>query len=389
MGTEKKGIISKFQCQANCGIGYAYWILFDYKNIKDVESDNKVIYDEEWTRSEKGPSVSLGLVRTMDIGDTANIKNGALIRLNIQIKAGKNSVVGNEIFTYSSESSNIVRYNAKGSLFNPKVVYLGSSGIYGKLEGYKIQMSFPKTFDHTFVHTVNESTGEIQKFACNGRSDGGNLICSAYGDVGLSEIIAAGEVVDNVNQGTAGIVYLLTGVCHQIANRILAPSKMLVQDVGGYSISQALYGDYGHYYSPIKNYLLDETDYYGKQHNLAFKLIETKITESDYNLKSISYMIGYKLGYDFSEISTLVKIFLKARNNIKKNSESIQYKNMSDTEILQFVQRINTIAIELQNNCANILSDDNYLKLFDLPKNNVIEIETEETALSNWNIYNR
>jgi hypothetical protein len=45
--------------------------------------------------------------------------------------------------------------------------------------------------------------------------------------------------------GTALIVYAITGVCHQTANRILRPSRKTVHKAQAYAASWALYGTYG------------------------------------------------------------------------------------------------------------------------------------------------
>lgn len=45
--------------------------------------------------------------------------------------------------------------------------------------------------------------------------------------------------------GSAGINYLVSGVCHQAANRILYPARVIVSKAKGYTISSSIYGDYG------------------------------------------------------------------------------------------------------------------------------------------------
>ena len=58
---------------------------------------------------------------------------------------------------------------------------------------------------------------------------------------GQGSFIAA----DCISQQDAGIIYPATGVCHQIANRILSPARITVQGAGGYAESVNIYGKYG------------------------------------------------------------------------------------------------------------------------------------------------
>jgi hypothetical protein len=44
---------------------------------------------------------------------------------------------------------------------------------------------------------------------------------------------------------TAGLVYAVTGVCHQTANRILYPASAIVSKASGYWASSLVYGTYG------------------------------------------------------------------------------------------------------------------------------------------------
>ena len=46
-------------------------------------------------------------------------------------------------------------------------------------------------------------------------------------------------------QNDAGIWYGLTGVCHQIANRILDPAGILVEQARGYNVSELVFGKHG------------------------------------------------------------------------------------------------------------------------------------------------
>jgi hypothetical protein len=74
------------------------------------------------------------------------------------------------------------------------------------------------------------------RWGCCGRSDGGNTLARGTG----SSVLA-----DCISQGDAGILYGITGVCHQIANRILHPAGITVFGAGAYGQTVGLFGVYG------------------------------------------------------------------------------------------------------------------------------------------------
>lgn len=105
----------------------------------------------------------------------------------------------------------------------------------------------PMPAGHTYVIS---DKGHI--WPCHGRSSGGRLICGGLGNVDEAACLAQPDT-------EAGIEYLNTGLCHQIANRILVPSNLTV--FSGAPTLRALsflYGVYGldsnrHACSPAHN----------------------------------------------------------------------------------------------------------------------------------------
>lgn len=87
--------------------------------------------------------------------------------------------------------------------------------------------------DHTYV---TSSDGKV--WPCWGRSAGGTVVCSGAGN-------SAAADCDSFPRGEAGIVYGLTGVCHQTSNRILFPSLQNVSAARGAVVSYLLYGVLG------------------------------------------------------------------------------------------------------------------------------------------------
>ena len=90
-----------------------------------------------------------------------------------------------------------------------------------------------RRWDHTYV-VCNHGLS----WGCFGRSQDGYAICRGTGDPSFADCLARED-------GQAGISYLVNGVCHQAANRILYPARVTVSKARGYTISSSIYGDYG------------------------------------------------------------------------------------------------------------------------------------------------
>ena len=111
----------------------------------------------------------------------------------------------------------------------------------GTLTGFSLSMvGLPA--DHTYVIS---SAGHV--WPCAGRSAGGNAIVAGVGNVDQADCLA-------LSNHTAGIRYGIDGVCHQMANRILFPSRGMVTQARGFRVSAFSYGVYGKsgltHYSP-------------------------------------------------------------------------------------------------------------------------------------------
>lgn len=87
--------------------------------------------------------------------------------------------------------------------------------------------------DHTYV---GSNVGHL--WPCWGRSAGGSIVCTGNGNVDQSDCLSQ-------PRSQAGIRYLLTGVCHQTANRILWPAGMTVNAARGARGSVFAWGSYG------------------------------------------------------------------------------------------------------------------------------------------------
>jgi hypothetical protein len=102
-------------------------------------------------------------------------------------------------------------------------------------------------WDHTYVES-----DDGQKWGCFGRDSGGRLLASAKGDSAFANCLsfqrrlASGLVVAPGYSIYADIIYGVTGVCHQAANRILHPAAGIdVASANGYRQSLFLYTRFG------------------------------------------------------------------------------------------------------------------------------------------------
>jgi hypothetical protein len=94
---------------------------------------------------------------------------------------------------------------------------------------------FANAADHTYVKC---GTGG-KAWGCWGGKTGGTELRRGTGSTKRADAIAQPDE-------RAGIkCYLINGVCHQAANRILLPAGMTVSGARGYGVSEALYGTYG------------------------------------------------------------------------------------------------------------------------------------------------
>jgi hypothetical protein len=94
------------------------------------------------------------------------------------------------------------------------------------------------TFQQTLFHTyVRSSCGA--SWGCWGGTSGGTSVC-----IGTGSSFEA-DCIDGKDD--AGITYWLTGVCHQIANRILSPVGIIIPDIyPDVASSYVLFDEYGH-----------------------------------------------------------------------------------------------------------------------------------------------
>ncbi len=108
------------------------------------------------------------------------------------------------------------------------------------LIGYAIKIpAAANQLDHTYVGYVeNDPKNPIYSWKCHGRDKGGEEICRGNGDLRIADCLSHED-------SNAGLIYGVSGVCHQMANRILLPAGVIVSDAKGFGLSTFTYGIYG------------------------------------------------------------------------------------------------------------------------------------------------
>lgn len=94
---------------------------------------------------------------------------------------------------------------------------------------------FAELADHTYVQC---GTGG-KAWSCWGGKTGGTELRRGMGSTKQADAIAERNERAGIN------CYLINGVCHQAANRILFPAGITVRGAWGYDVSESLFGTYG------------------------------------------------------------------------------------------------------------------------------------------------
>jgi hypothetical protein len=89
--------------------------------------------------------------------------------------------------------------------------------------------------DHTYVECGTGARG----WSCFGGKQGGRVLRSRAASTRQADAIATADEHSGLK------CYLINGVCHQAANRILYAAGFTVEGARGYGVSQAMFGVYG------------------------------------------------------------------------------------------------------------------------------------------------
>ncbi len=270
--------------------------------------------------------------------------------------------------------------------------------------GKLIAMAYPTPLfldqaDHTYVKC---GTGK-KAWSCWGGTTGGKVLGTGTASTRRADKIAQPDE-------KAGIkCYLINGVCHQAANRILMPAGLTVRGARGYGISEAFFGPYGRVgfwpcKGPLKKYSsvtgdLPECaegslmsiirtgmaaslalkkankldwhytkgvlDNYGKVTKLMRDKVIRPADAKNFHLQNFMYMAEFHLGpmLDRGLSSKLKQVCRKIENERAKAETAFEHDRKAAGE---FVDRFNKTTILFQDEMASVMKPDQYETLYDL-----------------------
>lgn len=268
--------------------------------------------------------------------------------------------------------------------------------------GTLIAMAYPTALyagaaDHTYVMC---GTGK-KAWSCWGGKSGGTPIRQGSGSTGRADKIAQPDE-------KAGIkCYLINGVCHQAANRILLCAEITVRGARGYSVSEALFGTYGRVgvwpcRSPFNQYpgitgdlpecepaaikgtlqapeaqplsMADKLDsqyikgvlkLYGEAQTMFKAKAAAPDEAEDFHIRLFMYMAEFNLASRLDrKLSNRIRRLRVKTERSRLKLESAFARDEMPTDA--FVKAFNKATIDFQDEMANAMKPEQYESLFDL-----------------------
>lgn len=264
--------------------------------------------------------------------------------------------------------------------------------------GTLVAMHYPTVLafgvaDHTYVMC---GTGG-KAWGCWGGKTGGAVLRSGSGSTNQADAIA------EPNERAGVTCYLINGVCHQAANRILFPAGIFVTGARGYGVSSAIFGPYGRPRGPLgtcsapfnrhadvsgdlpqcvppslstatttEDARSAEERTYFERVSKAYSEVTTLNLQSergeglvDFMVQLFEYQIEYKLP------GKIPQQRLERLRTLRGSTERarIQLETEFAERIIsvgEFTLRSDLEAISFQKDAAGILNSDEYETLFDL-----------------------
>lgn len=282
------------------------------------------------------------------------------------------------------------------------------------VKNYRTKL-FLKLADHTYV-----KCGGKKAWSCWGGKTGGKILRRAAGSTKRADKIA------QPNEKAGIECYLINGVCHQAANRILLPAGITVRGARGYSISQAIFGPYGRVgmwpcKSPFKKYVNTTGDIDKCNSKKSFAAIQKRSAEDKADWQYIQkvlplYAKGEKLvkkkSFDLADTRDVnIELFLlmadfelgpmmkkklnsKLREVRKKTEisiEKVQIETMGSrgatkNKEKEYIKKFNKITNKFQDEMANLLSAKEYEALFALKPDERIILADPDILKSEYGI---
>lgn len=262
---------------------------------------------------------------------------------------------------------------------------------------------FAQLADHTYV-----ACGTLGKvWGCWGGKTGGTALRRAPGSTLRADRIAEPDE-------RAGITcYLINGVCHQAANRILLPAGITVHGARGYSVSEALFGTYGrprgflglcraplHRHAGVIGDLPACTEAAGigsptspreaaedprRQAYLAQVLRIYESADADgleardqngfiqFQLELFAAFIDYKLA-DADSKATLLRL----RDEVEETRFELEGRFSEDRDAVRFARDFDDLTVYFQRAAEGLVESSQYSALFDLQPGEYVTLADPE-----------
>lgn len=335
--------INSFKGAATTGIGYAYRLKAEYKNPLGTS------WESQWKTTKSFGNVALGQVKFLKLEKASEVKEGALVRFYLDVVAGTTKSAS-ETFIYSKEASYMAAYDAKGTTLRPTIIFRGLQiSQYPELKddaqafAYPVEEKLPlfDKMDHTYVIVGKKP------FDCFGGSTGGHAITTvSKGNRQLAE-------ETETSSYDANMTYLIDGVCHQMANRILWPAQLLVDKAQAFFLSVCLFGPYGKGQWNIVKLKKYKNKFFEK----IYSLYQEDLSDSKFREESTIAFFKIYLKEKYGEIvpEKLLTLAINAQRKIGKIGSTLTEN--------QRLKLVNEIAAEFQNSCKQILPKADYKKI--------------------------
>ena len=266
---------------------------------------------------------------------------------------------------------------------------------------------FAKAADHTYVECGTGALG----WSCWGGKTGGAPVRQANGSTKRANDIA------QPNERAGVTCYLVNGVCHQAANRVLLPASITVNGARGYALSSAIYGVYGRagawpcraafdqypmstgdlpacvapptvIPAPTRTdlddedarYLAEVVDIYRK-FDRVLNVQSAREEREDFHVQLFAHMVDFHLGSDLGDRR---QVLLEIRRATEQRQQDVEERVASEgLPQPELIDEINDLTLEFQANLAQATTDEEYERLLQLPKTErIVLADPDVTGLS-------
>ena len=204
---------------------------------------------------------------------------------------------------------------------------------------------FGNLADHTYVQCGTGRKG----WSCWGGKTGGTELRRAPGSTKRADAIAGPDE-------RAGIkCYLINGVCHQAANRILLTAGIRVNGARGYYVSEALYGPYGRPSGPFGTCLSPFNQYPNVTGDLP-ECIETQVTRRKATRKALTRLTEKRKSED-EYIKGVLAIYRKYEGKLR-SAKNLISRDLAGLALELFMYQVEySLGSKLDNARSNKLRD--------------------------------